>query len=58
MTRTLPTALFVLLTFAGCDKSMNQTDEVGASSLLDDLLRQRRTRTTGVYTASDDIPIG
>lgn len=30
----------------------------GASSLLDDLLRQRRTRTTGVYTAGDDIPIG
>lgn len=30
----------------------------GASSLLDDLLRQRRTQTTGVYTAGDDIPIG
>lgn len=30
----------------------------GASSLLDDLLRQRRTQTTGVYTAGDDIPVG
>lgn len=30
----------------------------GASSLLDDLLRQRRTQTSGVYTAGDDIPIG
>ncbi len=30
----------------------------GASSLLDDLLRQRRTQTTGVYSASTDIPVG
>lgn len=30
----------------------------GASSLLDDLLRQRRTQLTGAYAAGDDIPIG
>jgi deoxyribose-phosphate aldolase len=30
----------------------------GASSLLDDLLRQRRTRLTGAYAGSDDVPIG
>ncbi len=30
----------------------------GASSLLDDLLRQRRTRLTGAYAASDDVPLG
>lgn len=30
----------------------------GASSLLDDLLRQRRTQITGVYAASHDIPVG
>jgi len=29
----------------------------GASSLLDDLLRQRRTQRDGVYAASDDIPV-
>jgi deoxyribose-phosphate aldolase len=30
----------------------------GASSLLDDLLRQRRTQRDGVYAASDDVPVG
>jgi deoxyribose-phosphate aldolase len=29
----------------------------GASSLLDDLLRQRRTQRTGAYTAGDDVPM-
>ncbi len=30
----------------------------GASSLLDDLLRQRRTQRDGAYAASDDVPLG